>query len=411
MAVEIRTVDPDELAQWLRSMRVGFHSPEPSADEEDARAAQFAEEVDFARIHGAFADGRAVATFRSFTTQLTVPGGFVAADAITNVTVAPTHRRQGLLSAMMRPDPAAAAERGEPVAILIASEWPIYGRYGFGPAAEEAEYEIDARGARFAVAGEGEVTLVDAHQMRAAAPAVYEEHRRTTPGAIERSDGWWNRRVGLSQAGWPTFEDTPRFALVHDDGGAPAGLLIYGVESHWDNWRPRGTLSIGELFAATPAAEAGLWRFATEVDLVATVKAGERSVAELLPWLLVDGRAERQRSRSDNFWLRVLDVPAALAARRYGCEDALVLEVEDELGHAAGRFLLEGSPRDARCVPTDAPADLWLRAEALGAAYLGGVALSALAAAGWVREQRPGAVARAHALFGWPVPPWCATLF
>src|SRR5256885_9514225 len=140
-------------------MRVG--SPHPGADAGRDRLwlEEWAEEVDWARIHGAFDDGQVVATYRSFGTALTIPGGEVAADAITNITVSPTHRRRGLLSTLMTADLAASAERGEAVAILIASEYPIYGRYGFGPAADIADYKIDAHAARFARGGDGEPPL------------------------------------------------------------------------------------------------------------------------------------------------------------------------------------------------------------------------------------------------------------
>src|SRR3954470_4083333 len=121
--MELRQVGPEEVADWLACMRVGFHSPPP--DDADAAAAQFAERNDLARTSAAFERGRVVATYRSFATALTVPGPReVAACAVTNVTVLPTQRRRGLLSALMRDDLAAARERGEPVAILIASEWP-----------------------------------------------------------------------------------------------------------------------------------------------------------------------------------------------------------------------------------------------------------------------------------------------
>jgi predicted acetyltransferase len=407
MTVEIRPIEPGELEAWESAMRIGFHQPEP--DDGRARAEHFATEMDWPRSHGAFDGGRVVATFRSYATELTVPGGGVTADAVTNVTVAPTHRRRGILSALMRDDLAAAAERGEPVAILIASEWPIYGRYGFGPAVDIVELELDARAARFAVAGDGEVALVDAAELRAAAPAVYDAHRRATPGAIERSEQWWDRRLGLAAG----FDAAPerRYALARDEHGAPSGLLVYTVQGSWDAWRADGTLTVDELFAVDTATAARLWRLCAETDLVVRVRADQRSPDDPLPLLLTDARAVRQRYRTDFQWVRVLDVPAALAARRYACEGALVLEVEDPLAHAAGRFALEGGPEHADCAPAGAAPDLVLRVEALGAAYQGRASLAGLAAAGWVREERPGALARADAMFGWLARPWCATLF
>jgi predicted acetyltransferase len=343
MTVDIRTIERHELGAWEASMRVGFHQPEPKPDEARARDEQFAGEMDWSRSFGAFDGGRVVATFRSFATELTVPGGSLVADAITNVTVAPTHRRRGILSTLMRDDLAAAAGRGEAVAILVASEWPIYGRYGFGPAVDIVEVEVDARAARFAVPGAGDVAMVTPEELREAAPAVYDAHRRATPGAIERSGPWWDRRLGLV-AGFEA-EPTRRYVLARDADGAPSGLLVYTVEGNWDAWRPNGTLTVEELFGVDAAATARLWRVAVEVDLVVRVVADQRGADDPLPLWLTDARAVRQRYRTDFQWVRVLDVPAALAA------------------------------------------------------------------ADWVREERPGALARADAMFGWLARPWCATLF
>src|SRR3954471_2360139 len=353
MTVEIRTVERDELGGWLAALRVGFHQGTP--EDREAGEEDFAGQVDWSRMAGAFDDGRVVATFRSFAMSVCVPGGRqVVADAITNITVSPTHRRRGLLRQMMAADLAAAAERGEPLAILVASEWPIYGRYGFGPAADVVNYEIDARTARFAVGGAGEPRLVEPSELVDAAQHVYAQHHRTVAGAIERSEHWWRQRVGSSVS--PRRPPaTQRRVVVDDADGSPAGVLVYHVEEAWDAWRPRSALHVADLFATTPEAEARLWRFACEVDLVARVVAEGRAVDERLPWLLADARDVRVRSAADFLWARVLDAPAALAARGYPRAGEVVLEVGDELGHAAGRFELRaGDDGAAECEATGA---------------------------------------------------------
>ncbi|HEY3021538.1 MAG TPA: GNAT family N-acetyltransferase [Solirubrobacteraceae bacterium] len=410
MSVEIRTVERSELGAWHGALEVGFHQASPEPDRAESFVEAFAEEVEWPRIQGAYDDGRVVATFRSFPTRLTVPGGEVAADAITNVTVSPTHRRRGLLSRMMADDLAAAVERGEAVAILIASEWPIYGRYGFGPATDVVTYEIDALSAGYAHGGDGETRLVAPDELASAAPAVYEAHRRSTPGAIERPERWWRRRAGLDAAR-SDVPGTQRCVLAVGEDGAPTGLLVYHVEQSWQDWRPRAKLHVRDLFGTTPAAAARLWRFTCEVDLVAMVRAEERGLDEPLPWLLRDARAVRQRLRTDFLWARVLDVPAALAARRYPAEGEVVLDVRDPAGFAAGRFALRGGPDGATCEPTAAAPDVALDVGALSAAYLGGRSLLVLAAAGWADEVRPGALGRLDAMLRSPVAPWCATMF
>ena len=411
MTVEIRTVEHDELPAWQAAMRVGFHQPRADAGRDRAWLDQWAEEVDWARIHGAFDDGRVVATYRSFATALTVPGGEVAADAITNITVSPTHRRRGVLSTLVAADLAAAAERGDAVAILIASEYPIYGRYGFGPATDIADYMVDPRRARFARGGAGEPRLVSPEELVAAAKEVYDVHRRATPGAIERAGRWWERRVGVALA--PRDPPATQHCVVaYDERGAAAGVLVYHVEEGWEQWLPRATLHVGELFAVSPEVEARLWRYACEVDLVATVHAEQRGVEEGLPWLLADARAVRASLLSDFLWVRLLDVPAALGARTYPRAGDMVFEVRDALGYAAGRYALRAGPDGAaECSPTQAEPDVAVDVGALSAAYLGGRSLATLAAAGWADERRPGALARADAMLRTPVAPWCATLF
>src|SRR4051794_39719922 len=218
MGVEIRHVERQDLADWLRALRVGFHQPAAGADRLVEIAEDFAGQVDWDRIVGAFDGGRTVATFRSYPMEVCVPGPrLVTADAVTNITVSPTHRRRGLLRQMMAADLAAAAERGEPLAILVASEWPIYGRYGFGPAADIVNYEIDARAARFAVGGAGEPRLVEPSELVDAAVRIYAEHHRTVAGAIERSEHWWCQRVGLGFSTRPP-PATQRCVVVDDAG-------------------------------------------------------------------------------------------------------------------------------------------------------------------------------------------------
>src|SRR4051812_35155630 len=226
--MEVRAVRREEIADWLACTRVGFHSDPPR--DPAAVGEGLAGRVDVARTFGAFDRGRAVATYRSFATELTVPGGFVAACAVSAVTVLPTHRRRGLLNALMRDDLAAARERGEPVAILIASEWPIYGRFGFGAAADAVGLELRPRETRFARPGAGTAELVGPAELVAAAPGVYTTHRRATPGAIGREDWWWEVPAGLGH-GWGEGPAGQRFALVRDEAGAVTGYARWHVDA------------------------------------------------------------------------------------------------------------------------------------------------------------------------------------
>ncbi len=164
--------------------------------------------------------------------------------------------------------------------------------------------------------------------------------------------------------------------------------------------------------ALTPGAAAGLWRYCLDLDLIGAVQLAGRPVDEPLRWLLADPRRLRTAKVTDGLWVRLLDLPAALAARRYAAPGAVVVEVTDRLRPANdGRFLLEGGPDGADCRPTGREPDLLCDVADLGAAYLGGVKLASLARAGRVLEQAPGALARADAMFATDPAPWCTTGF
>jgi predicted acetyltransferase len=367
--------------------------------------------MDLHRTWGAFDGKTSVGTLRSFATPLTLPGPTeVTCAALTNVTVAPTHRRRGLLTKMITNDLRASADRGEPVGILIASEYPIYGRFGYGAAVDAATYTVDRASARFLRTSVGSVELVDLATLRHEAPAVYERFRSVQPGSIGRSDRWWDRT--LEQVEVPGATPTKGYQTIYRSPiGLVQGYLRYTAAPEWDHMRPKGTLNIAELVATTPDAYLGLWRYCCEVDLVTQVQAGDRCIHEPLSWFLQDGRAVRQNGRYDFLWVRVLDVSAALSARRYPTEGQLVIEVTDTLGIASGRFVLDGGPDGAACTSTDAAADLTLPVDALGSAYLGGMSLLVLADAGRVDEHSSGALMRADTMFRSAVTPWCSTWF
>jgi predicted acetyltransferase len=164
---------------------------------------------------------------------------------------------------------------------------------------------------------------------------------------------------------------------------------------------------VKEVVAETPEAHAGLWRLLLGIDLVRTLQWRLAPDHDALTHLLASNDAVDRRS-GDGLFVRLLDVDAALAARSYAAPVDLVLEVDDPFcPWNTGRHRL----RDGGCEPTEAPADLALGAEALGAIYLGGTPLTALAAAGRARELRPGALLEATAAFRGAVVPWCPEIF
>ncbi len=413
-ALDVRAVTESEFADWQRALNVGFLR-EPTLPEEilDARREQFTP----GRSIGAFDGGRCVATFRSFAQELTVVGGAtVPADAVTNVTVSPTHRRRGLLTRMMERDLAAAKERGDVVATLIAAEYPIYGRYGFGPATSATEWTIDVPRAgldpRWAGPEDGgRIDLVDGEDVRKLGPELHERLRRQQPGAVNRDELWWRTATG-SVRFHPTFHE-PFHVVYRSAGGEVEGMAAYTADDNWgDAKQPLNTARVKWLIGVTPAAERALWHYLCSVDWVVAVRSGWRAPDDLLPHFLPDPRAAAVATQADWLWVRILDVVRALEARTYQAAGALVLEVADGAGLTGGRFRLEASADGAgSCAPTTESAELILDVAELAALWLGDESAVRLAALGRVREGRAGAARQADALLRTSRRPWCPDIF
>lgn len=404
--VEVRTIDAVDIDQWVQCMGTGFLKPLP-----EGFGSYELDLIDLSRTWGAYDRGRVVGTLRSFGTPFTVPGpAELEASALTNVTVAPTHRRQGLLTAMITGDLHDAVERGDPLSVLLAAEYRIYGRFGYGPAIEGARYSVDTDICEFPRSAVGSVELVDEGTMRKEAPPIYERFRASQPGSISRPDSWWDRV--LHQVEVPGAKPWNGFlALYRSPAGEPAGYVRYQAEQKWEDMRPRAVLTVDDLVATTTDAYNRLWEFCCNVDLVAQVNAADRPIDEPLVWSLVDGRALRQTARFDFVWVRILHVAAALSGRRYAREGRVVIEVVDPMGLAGGRYVLHGGPGEASCTITDEAPELTVPVDVLGSLYMGGVSLRQLSVGGRVDEHVPGSLDRADAMFRWGTTPWCSTWF
>lgn len=413
--LDVRFISENETDDWARAAQQGFLTPY-RPDEGAWRKGMY--EPD--RLLGAFDGDRCVGTFRSIPFELTVPGGAtLRADGVASVSVIATHRRRGLLGAMMERGTAAAHARGDAVTILYPAEYPIYGRYGYGPALRSGGYRIGvpaSGGLRADVGhtGDGRIDLVTMDELRGFGPELHDRYRVGQPGAISRSNRFWQVYTGELVRPGASFKE-PFVAVYRDASGEPAGLLAYRVEGEWTDGSPDSTLTVHDHFATTPEAAEALWRYAFSVDWVRKVVVDDIAPDDPLPLLLANPRAARPTDEGgDGLWLRVLDVPAAFAARTYRVPGRVVLEVTDPGpgGYAAGRWAVEAvADGSGEAIPTDAPADLALDASALGSLYLGGESVPRLAAAGLVHELRDGAARTADLLLRSAVAPWCPDYF
>jgi predicted acetyltransferase len=402
MSFEVRhCADPAEFEGAL--MVIGqYFGMEPG----DELSKQFARLLPLERMNGVWDEGQIVAGAGSFPFFLSVPGSELPCSGTTVVGVSPTHRRRGLLRAMMRAGLDEAHARSEPLAALWASEEPIYGRFGYGQAAFAGEVSIRKGRDAFATPRErsGTVRLLETDEALEAFPPIWEALARQRPGMHSRSRDWWESRTLVAHA---RGEGKPnRFALLELDG-APAAYAIYHHDPKWDDGVSSGRVVVVEAIGAAPQAVAELWRFLLDIDWVESITASLLPPDHPLFFLLAEPRRMRYRL-GDGLWVRLVDVGTALSGRTYSVEPDLVFEVRDAFcPWNGGRWHLAGASAER----TEAPADLALDIAALGSAYLGGLGFAQLAQGGYVDELTPGALERADSAFRHSLQPWCPEIF
>ncbi|MEU8868326.1 GNAT family N-acetyltransferase [Streptomyces umbrinus] len=359
------------------------------------------------------ADGRPVGTAAAHSFELTLPGeNLVPAAGVTAVGVLPSHRRQGVLSAMMRHQLAELRAGGEFLSVLLASEAPIYGRFGYGPATYTAQLTVPRHKAALAVprahavadapaagSDNGSVEVLRRAECGEILEEVYDRYRRAQAGALSRPHRWWALR-----AGQPPISPAPRYVAVHRDaGGVPDGYASYSVES--------GTLTVDETIATDDAVFTALARFVLGHDLVSQVVFKHVPPGHPLRWQFADFRAGEVSGDMDWLWVRLLDVPRALTARGWFTDGELVLDIDDPFFGEHGRYLLTVRDGKADCAATDRKPDLSMDVRDLGSVYLGGTAPSTLVRAGRIQAHRPGAATLADSLFRADRPPHCLHWF
>ncbi|MGH9283531.1 MAG: GNAT family N-acetyltransferase, partial [Acidimicrobiales bacterium] len=317
MDVEVRAVAAEEFEDLLRVDNVAFAGgpPGPERLEEMRRTA----ELD--RTRAVFEGGRLVGASAALSFELTLPGlTTIPVAAITWVGVLPTHRRRGHLRRMMAALLDDAAARQEPVAVLLASESLIYGRFGYGLATTQVTVEIDSRRGALRPPYDGgvpgRIDLLDAEQAAKALPGLLDAARQRQPGDVRRPDVFWE---GLFRDPEKDREGAgPLFYAVHESpAGEADGYAVYRVKMDWPHGSPRGRVLAAELVGLTPAAEAALLQFLCSIDLTDEVELGLRPADDHLRWTLVDPRRLRTTQVNDFLWARIIDPAAALAARRY----------------------------------------------------------------------------------------------
>lgn len=404
--IDVRPTRPDEFRAAANTFSRALMFPRPTDEQWAERLPTWDDMASFSAWDG----DRCIGHAGYFRFDTVVPGGALVPTAgVTRVGVATTDRRRGVASRLMRALVDSAVAEQRPLASLRASEAVIYERFGYGMANSFTTIRIDVRRARplRGAAPGGTFRELAPDEVFGTVTGLYERFGLQRPGRITRPPALFARYLEHS-----VKADQNELVVVHTNAdGVDDGYAQYSTK--WEDL-PDGTSSgkgeLVELYAADPEAELALWRYLFDVDLVTTWTAEERPVDDLVQYALHDRRAYRATDVSDEAWVRVIDVEAALAARRFNPVDgAVVIELSDPwvaANNGRWRVSADGAER-----ADDRPADLVAPIEALGAAYLGGTGWWTLAGTGRVRAARPEAVALADALFVSTPGPICGSFF
>ncbi|MFF4798841.1 GNAT family N-acetyltransferase [Streptomyces sp. NPDC001351] len=411
--MEIRSTTDQDIDVFVDTMHAAFGRFPETPAEGGGGVWWAALEMD-RNLLAVTADGRPVGTAGAYSFELTLPGEIlVPATGVTAVGVLPSHRRQGVLTSMMRHQLSEVRARGEFLSVLLASEAVIYRRFGYGPATYTQRLTVPrhqaalalprahtAAGAPATAGDTGSVELLRRAECGEILEEVYDRYRRAQPGALSRPHRWWS-----SGAGQPPIAPASRHVAVHRDAdGVPDGYASYAIGEG-------DALTVDETIATDDAVSTALARFVLGHDLVRQVVFKHIPPDSPLRWQLADFRAGKVSDDTDWLWVRLLDVPRALTARGWFMDGELVLDVDDPFLGEHDRYLLTVRDSKAECVPTDREPDLSLDVSDLGSIYLGGTAPSTLVRAGHIRAHRPGAAALADALFRAERAPHCLHWF
>ncbi len=411
--IVLRQPTEAEFPRFIAPLSIAFNTEMTEAAIENDRHT-----IELDRFIGALDGDAVVGCAGAYTFRLTVPGGEVGAAGITAVGVLPSHRRRGILREMMTWLAEQARDRREPVAILWASEAAIYQRFGYGPGTVQTNIDVPRDKVRFArpVDPPGQMRIVDPDEAATCFPPIYDAVRRSTPGAVTRSEARWRHEI-LLDAEWNRYGNGNKVLAVFEVDGAANGYVVYRSRGDWDHQGPKGVVTVLEVCALDPTTEQAIWQWLAGIDLIATVRSWRGPAPHPLQLMVTEPR-RLSAALSDGLWLRILDLPEALEARSYRDAGRLVMDVTDAFcPWNAGRWLLsvEGDGAvgctSVTRVTDSTPPDISLDISDIAALYLGAYRISDLVRAGRVRECRSGGLADTDALFATPTMPTNSTMF
>lgn len=348
----------------------------------------------------------------NFGLDTSTPGGELATAGVTFIAVRPTHRRRGVLRQMLETLHADGRTRNEPIASLWSADAAIYGRFGYGLATQLMSLSIPHLHGGLVSAPDDpslRLRMVETSSDYEYVKPVYDSVRRLRAGMPQLTEAWNARHVFDPNR----YRDgaTRAMTVVAEDDQGVRGYVRYAMKAEWPNGYAEGTVKISRLMSTDPAAHAALWRYCLSLDLMSQTKFWNAPVDDpIVTWL--EHSRQSTRSVSDALWVRILDLPSALAGRTYARDIDLVLAVTDsDFDANAGSWQVSAGPEGASCTRTSASPDLSMDIRSLGAVLLGGPTLRSHGDAGWLTEHTAGALAAASEAFGASRAPWCPFIF
>lgn len=405
MGVTIGPVPRERAGDYLGVMGAAF-----GFDPEEEDLSRLDHYFEWDRARAAYDGDRMVGTLGAFSLNLTVPGTTMPCGGTTVVSVLPTHRRRGILRMMIDSHFEDIRDHQEPLAALWASDSAIYGRFGFGIAAQEAEIVVERDHTSFhrLIPSLAPVRLIDKEEAAEVLPPFYESVRRDHPGFFARSPDWWKYRRFRDRPSDRDGATAYRFAVA-EENNAVTGFVQYRFKEDWSTGHGGGQVRVTELLGSGPESWAALWRFVLDHDLTETIKAPHRSPDDPLYSLLAGPRRARSKV-DDSLWVRVMDVARALEGRSYSATARAVVQLHDPLDASLSTWKLELSPDGAEVSPTKEEPQVEIDLEDLGACFMGWSRFQEIASAGRVRGDA-NVLAALDRAFTWYPRPWCAEVF
>ena len=389
MASDYRCATPQDIDFLRRTEQQAFLC---SA----AEANRYVERVGLEQFRVLQSDSKPVAALSMLPNAQWWLGQKIPMTGIASVSVLPEARRRGNAIALLQETLSEIYDSGVPLSVLYSAADPLYRQMGYGVGGTLGYWQVPIhRIGLTATPLEIQPMVLDIDQMR----PIQQRYASQHSGHLDRHQSIWNAIIKPGDA------DLEPFAYsVGSRADQPEGYVLFTLNSG-----DQSTLTVLDWAMTTPDAGRSLWGFLTrmgsQLDQVRWCGGAIDPMALLLP----DGTASLKTLQY--WWLRLVNVPKALAGRGYGrgIETALTIAVVDaNIPANQGCWTLEVADGCGKVLP-GGEARITLPVSGLASLYSGVLSPYQLQQMGWL-EGTQDAVAIAAAIFAGPSP-WLPNFF